>query len=73
MGDARLDYDEIMYGFFDKFLKGESNTRVDKLPKVTYFTMGIEQVADGRPLAAGRRAADDLLPVERRQGQHSEW
>ena len=40
MGDARLDYQEIMYGFFDKFLKGESNTRVDKLPKVTYFTMG---------------------------------
>jgi putative CocE/NonD family hydrolase len=40
MGDARLDYQEIMYGFFDKVLKGESNTRVDKLPKVTYFTMG---------------------------------
>ena len=40
MGDARLDYQEIMYGFFDKFLKGESDTRVDKLPKVTYFTMG---------------------------------
>lgn len=40
MGDARLDYQEIMYGFFDKFLKGESNTRVDKLPRVTYFTMG---------------------------------
>ena len=40
MGDARLDYQEIMYGFFDRFLKGESNTRVDKLPKVTYFTMG---------------------------------
>jgi putative CocE/NonD family hydrolase len=40
MGDARLDYQAIMYGFFDKFLKGESNTRVDKLPRVTYFTMG---------------------------------
>ena len=40
MGDARLDYNEIVYGFFDKFLKGESNTRVDRLPKVTYFTMG---------------------------------
>ena len=23
MGDARLDYQEIMYGFFDKVLKGE--------------------------------------------------
>lgn len=40
MGDARLDYNEITYGFFDKFLKGEPNTRLDKLPKVTYYTMG---------------------------------
>ena len=40
MGDARLDYNEIVYGFFDKFLKGDKDTRVDKLPKVTYFTMG---------------------------------
>jgi putative CocE/NonD family hydrolase len=40
MGDARLDYMEIMYGFFDRFLKGEKATRLDSLPKVTYFTMG---------------------------------
>jgi len=40
MGDARLDYQDIMYGFFDKFLKGASDTRIDKLAKVTYFTMG---------------------------------
>lgn len=40
MGDARLDYNEIVYGFFDKFLKGESDTRVDRMAKVTYFTMG---------------------------------
>jgi putative CocE/NonD family hydrolase len=40
MGDARLDYQEIMYGFFDKFLKGEAKTRVDTLPTVTYYTMG---------------------------------
>jgi len=40
MGDARLDYDAIVYGFFDRFLKGETSTRVDTLPKVTYFTMG---------------------------------
>ena len=53
MGDARLDYQDIMYGFFDKFLKGESNTRVDKLPKVTYFTMGSNtwQTADTWPPA----------------------
>src|SRR5713226_3356677 len=34
MGDARLDYNEIVYGFFDRFLKGEKSTRVDSLPKV---------------------------------------
>jgi putative CocE/NonD family hydrolase len=43
MGDARLDYEEIMYGFFDKVLKGESNTRIDKLPRVTYYTMGLNK------------------------------
>jgi len=40
MGDARLDYQEIEYGFFDRFLKGEKSPRLDALPKVTYFTMG---------------------------------
>jgi hypothetical protein len=40
MGDARLDYAEIMYGFFDRFVKGLTNTRIDTLAKVTYFTMG---------------------------------
>jgi putative CocE/NonD family hydrolase len=40
MGDTRLDYTEIMYGFFDRFLKGEPGGRLDTLPKVTYFTMG---------------------------------
>jgi uncharacterized protein len=51
MGDARLDYDEIVYGFFDRFLKGEDSPRLDKLPKVTYFTMGMNkwQTADKWP------------------------
>ncbi len=43
MGDARLDYAELTYGFFDRFLKGEKNTRLDSLPKVTYFTMGLNK------------------------------
>ncbi|HUE89687.1 MAG TPA: CocE/NonD family hydrolase [Vicinamibacterales bacterium] len=43
MGDARLDYNEIIYGFFDKFLKGARETRLDTLPKVTYFTMGLNK------------------------------
>jgi putative CocE/NonD family hydrolase len=40
MGDARLDYQEITYGFFDRFLKGEKSPKIDSMPKVTYFTMG---------------------------------
>jgi uncharacterized protein len=40
MGDARLEYQEIVYSFFDRFLKGEKSPRLESLPKVTYFTMG---------------------------------
>ena len=43
MGDARLDYEAIIYGFFDKFLKGEKQPRLETLPKVTYFTMGVNK------------------------------
>jgi putative CocE/NonD family hydrolase len=43
MGDARLDYDEIVYGFFDRFVKGEGSARLDNLPKVTYYTMGLNK------------------------------
>jgi uncharacterized protein len=40
MGDARYDYEELIYGFFDRFLKGEPGGRLEKQPKVTYYTMG---------------------------------
>ncbi len=43
MGDARLDYNEIVYAFFDRFLKGDKSPRLDALPKVTYFTMGLNK------------------------------
>lgn len=39
MGDARLNYSELTYGWFDHFLKGEAND-ILKMPKVRYFTMG---------------------------------
>src|SRR5689334_11634370 len=56
MGDARLDYQEITYGFFDRFLKGEQSPRLDKLPKVTYYTMGLNkwQTSDVWPPAAAQ-------------------
>jgi predicted acyl esterase len=43
MGDARLNYQEIMYAFFDLFLKGEKSAVLDSLPKVTYYTMGMNK------------------------------
>jgi putative CocE/NonD family hydrolase len=43
LGDARLDYQEIMYGFFDRFVKGDGGGRLTNLPKVTYYTMGLNK------------------------------
>ncbi len=40
VGDARLDYDALTYGWFDRFLKGEENGLLDTLPRVRYYTMG---------------------------------
>lgn len=57
MGDARLDYQEIVYGFFDRFVKGEKSPRLASLPKVTYFTMGLNkwQTSDTWPPAGSRQ------------------
>lgn len=40
MGDARLDYDALIFGWFDHWLKGAGNGLLDTMPKVRYFTMG---------------------------------
>lgn len=53
MGDARLDYDALTYGWFDHFLKGDENGILEKTPKVQYYTMGLNkwQSADTWPPA----------------------
>jgi uncharacterized protein len=43
MGDARLDYNDIMFAFFDRFLKGEGGQVLDTMPKVRYYTMGLNK------------------------------
>jgi len=43
MGDARLNYDELTYAWFDHFLKGENNGILEKMPRVRYYTMGINK------------------------------
>ncbi len=40
VGDARLNYDEMIYGWFDYWLKDEKNGILEKLPRVQYYTMG---------------------------------
>jgi predicted acyl esterase len=43
MGDARLNYREIVDSFFDRFVKGDKSPVLDALPKVTYYTMGLNK------------------------------
>jgi len=40
MGDARLDYDALIYGWFDYWLKSEDNGILENTPKVQYYAMG---------------------------------
>ncbi len=40
LGDVRFNYQQLMFQFFDRFLKGEGGELLDTLPKVHYFTMG---------------------------------
>ncbi len=42
LGDARLDYDAITFGWFDHFLKGDQGA-LAKTPKVRYYTMGLNK------------------------------
>ena len=43
VGDARLNYDELTYAWFDHFLKGENNGLLEKMPRVRYYTMGLNK------------------------------
>jgi putative CocE/NonD family hydrolase len=43
VGDARLNYDEQIYAWFDLWLKGEDNKLRNEIPKVQYYTMGSNQ------------------------------
>jgi uncharacterized protein len=40
VGDARLNYSEQIYAWFDLWLKGEDNDFKEKTPRVQYYTMG---------------------------------
>jgi putative CocE/NonD family hydrolase len=38
-----LNYDDLTYGWFDHFLKGENNGILEKMPRVRYYTMGLNK------------------------------
>ena len=40
VGDARLNYDELTWGWFDMLLKGAQNDFKSTQPRVRYYTMG---------------------------------
>jgi putative CocE/NonD family hydrolase len=40
VGDARLNYDEQIYAWFDLWLKGAENDFKETTPRVQYYTMG---------------------------------
>jgi putative CocE/NonD family hydrolase len=44
VGDARWDYDALVYGWFDIWLKGQDTEQLlDTLPRVRYYTMGANE------------------------------
>ncbi len=43
IGDARLNYDDLIYGWFDYWLKEEDNEILEKTPRVQYYTMGMNK------------------------------
>jgi len=52
VGDARLNYDELTWGWFDMLLKGDQNDFKATQPRVRYYTMGSNkwQQAESFPL-----------------------
>ena len=52
MGDARLNYDELTWGWFDMLLKEQQNDFKATQPRVRYYTMGSNkwQQAESFPL-----------------------
>ncbi|HKL66548.1 MAG TPA: CocE/NonD family hydrolase [Bacteroidales bacterium] len=51
IGDARMNYDSLIYSWFDHWLKGDDNGFTEDMPYVHYYTMGMNkwQTADEWP------------------------
>ena len=75
LGDARLDYDALTYGWFDHFLKGRGQRPPRQDTKGPLLHHGEQQVAVVRHLAARRCEASYVLPGQRwpRQFPQRRW
>ncbi len=40
LGDTRYDYNGLIYGWFDYWLKGDDNNILEEMPPVLYYSMG---------------------------------
>ena len=58
LGNARFEYNRLIYDWFDHWLKGEENGVIEKTPKVQYYTMGLNkwQSSDTWPPAGAEMA-----------------
>ncbi len=56
VGNASLPLDDLIWGWFDYWLKGEKRPIIAKLPRVRYYAMGVNkwQSADNWPPRAAR-------------------
>jgi putative CocE/NonD family hydrolase len=56
VGDARLNYNDLTWSWFDLHLKGETNNFKQQNPRVRYYTMGANkwQTADSFPVPGTR-------------------
>ncbi len=43
VGDARFNYNKLIYDWFDYWMKGKENGVLEKTPKVQYYTMGLNK------------------------------
>ena len=62
MGDARWDYSDLIYAWFDHWLKGEDNGITETLPEGPLLHHGLQRVEHVDGLAACRSRGGDLLP-----------
>ncbi len=72
VGDARLNYDELTYALVRSLpQRREQNGILEKMPKVRYYTMGINKWQTSETWPPRGAQPMSFFLVERRQGKHA--